>query len=118
MTPGEPMAVGFPASEEQTVRYRGRSSRELLRAAADALDDLGWDWHREGRRRLVASTPAGFRHGFFFNFGDRLIVEADDGEVWVRSEGKFALAWLDFGQHRANLNKLLDALEDFLDAPP
>jgi hypothetical protein len=112
------MAIGFPAWEEQTARYRGRSSRELLRAAADALDDLGWDWHREGRRRLVASTPAGFHYGFFLTFGDRVTVDADDGEVWVRSEGKFALAWLDFGQHRANLNRFLDTLEDFLDDRP
>jgi hypothetical protein len=109
------MPIGFPSYEEETAPFRGVERRKLLRAAEEALDELGWSWYDAGRWRLTASSPAGFFFLFFFTWGERVIVEVHDGEVWVRSEGNFPLAWLDLGQHRANINKFLERLEDVLE---
>jgi hypothetical protein len=108
------MALGFPAYHEQTADFRGVARKELRRAAEEALDDIGWSWHRDGRWRLVASVPAQFLV-ILFTWGAKLTVEVEEGDVWMRSEGTFALEWLDLGQHQANISKFLRRLEDVLD---
>jgi hypothetical protein len=112
------MAFGFPAYHEETARFRGVAREELRRVAQEALDDIGWGWHKEGRWRLVASVPAEFI-AIFFTWGAKLIVEIEEEEVWVRSEGTFVLAWIDIGQHQANTGKFLRRLDEILeDAAP
>jgi hypothetical protein len=108
------MAFGFPAYHEQTARFRNASRDQLHRAAEDAVDALGWTWRREGRWRLVASVPPSML-GIIVLWGQRVIVEADDDELWVRSEGSFPLLWVDFGQHHTNVNQFLRRVDDFLD---
>jgi len=112
------MAFGFPAYHEETARFRGVAQQELRRAAQEALDDIGWSWHKDGRWRIVASVPAGFI-AIFFTWGAKLIVEIEEEEVWVRSEGTFALAWFDIGQHQTNTGKFLRRLDEICeDAAP
>jgi hypothetical protein len=48
-------------------------------------------------------------------WGAKFIVEIDEEEVFLRSEGSIPIAWVDFGQHGANIHKFLKRLEDFLD---
>jgi hypothetical protein len=108
------MAIGFPAYHEETARFRNISREALHRAAEDAIDDLGWTWRREGRWRLVASVPASMMV-FIVLWGERLIVEVEDGELWVRSEGSFPLQWLDFGKHQTNIHQFLRRVEEFLE---
>jgi hypothetical protein len=109
------MAIGFPAYHEETAGFRNVSREALHRAAEDAIDALGWSWRREGRWRLVASVPPSML-GIIFMWGERLIVEVEEGELRVRSEGSIPLQWLDFGKHRTNINQFLRRVEDFLDA--
>jgi hypothetical protein len=108
------MAFGFPAYHEETARFRGVPRQELRRAAQDALDDLGWGWHREGSWRIVASVPAEFI-AVFFTWGAKVTVEVEEEEIRVRSEGTFALAWMDVGQHQANTGKFLRRLDEILE---
>jgi hypothetical protein len=108
------MAIGFPAFHEETAGFRNVSREALHRAAEDAIDALGWTWRREGRWRLVASVPASMMV-IIVLWGERLIVEVDDGELWVRSEGSFPLQWLDFGKHQMNTHHFLRRVEDILD---
>ena len=53
--------------------------------------------------------------GIIVLWGERVIVEVADGELWVRSEGSFPLQWLDFGKHQTNIHHFLRRVEDFLD---
>jgi hypothetical protein len=108
------MAIGFPAYHEETARFPNTSPEALHRAAQDAIDALGWTWRREGRWRLVASVPASMMV-IIVLWGERLIVEVEDGELWVRSEGSFPLQWLDFGKHQTNIHHFLSRVEDFLE---
>jgi hypothetical protein len=110
------MPIGFPAYDEDTVRFRGRTRSHLRDAAEAAFDDLKWTWRRDSKWRLVASVPMSLIMAFplIFSWGEKVIVEVDEGELFVRSEGAFALAWLDFGKHAANIHKFLDAVEDHL----
>jgi hypothetical protein len=108
------MAIGFPAYHEETVRFRNISRQGLHRAAEDAIAALGWTWRREGRWRLVASVPPSML-GIIVLWGERLIVEVEDGGLRVRSEGSFPLQWLDFGKHQTNIHQFLRRVEDYLD---
>jgi hypothetical protein len=108
------MAIGFPAYHEESARFRNISREALYRAAEDAIDALGWTWRREGRWRLVASVPASMMV-IIVLWGERLIVEVDDGELWVRSEGSLPLQWLDFGKHQTNIHQFLRRVESFLE---
>jgi hypothetical protein len=112
------MAIGFPACHEETVRFKGVPRTKLRRVAEDAFDDLGWTWRRDHRPRLVANVPIGAVMIFplFITWGERVIVEIDEGELIVRSEGAIPLAWLDFGKNQANVDKFLRRVEDFLEA--
>ena len=62
-----------------------------------------------GRVAALGSEVTGFVPG------QRVIVEIDDDELWVRSEGSFPLLWVDFGQHHTNVNQFLRRVDDFLD---
>ena len=108
------MPFGFPAYTEQTVRFRGSARKELARAALDALDDLGWRPLKDGPDRIRASVPNGFS-GIVMTWGANFFVEIDDEELFIRSEGAIAIAWMDLGQHSQNIRKFLDRLEDFLE---
>jgi hypothetical protein len=108
------MAFGFPAYHEETARFRGVAREELRRAAQEALNDIGWGWNKQGPWRIVASVPAEF-HVIFFTWGAKVTVEIDEEQVWVRSEGTFALAWFDLGQHQANTGKFLRRLDEILE---
>jgi hypothetical protein len=108
------MAFGFPAYTEKTVRFKGLSRKDLTRAAMDALDDLGWRPAKDGKACVRASVPMGF-HIIFLTWGAKFIVEADDGELFIRSEGIVPIEWMDIGQHGANINKFLDRFEEILD---
>jgi hypothetical protein len=105
------MAIGFPAYHEESVRYPDVPRAKLRTLAEDAIDDIGWTWRRESRWRLVANVPM----TLFVTWGERVIVEVDEEELFVRSEGLFALAWLDLGRHQANVHKLISRVEDFLE---
>jgi len=107
------MPFGFPAYQECVERFRGYSRKTLIRAAEDALDDLGWRPFRDGKWALRASVPMGM-HLIFMTWGAKFFVEADEEELFVRSEGAFPLEWMDLGQHGENIKKFLDRLEDFL----
>jgi hypothetical protein len=50
----------------------------------------------------------------FIIYSARFTVEADDGELFIRSEGSFALEWMDVGQHSSNIHKFLDRFDDVL----
>ena len=108
------MAFGFPAYSEQTVRFRGSSRKALRRAAFDALDDLGWRPDKDGRDCIYASVPNAF-HGIIMTWGAKFLVEIEDEELFIRSEGVIAIAWVDLGQHVQNIRKFLQRLEDFLE---
>src|SRR5262249_27459144 len=108
------MAIGFPAYHEETARFRGQDREKLRQAAEEALAEIGWRFRRDGRWRLVANVPMGF-YIIFLTWGARLTVEVEKGGLALRSEGVFVLEWLDIGQHKANINKFLDRLEDILD---
>jgi hypothetical protein len=107
------MAIGFPAYHEETARFRGASRAALRRASEDAFDDIGWTWRQEGRWRLIASVPPSMMVIFVF-WGERVIVEVDDGKLWVRSEGSFPLLWLDFGKHQTSIGLILRRVENLL----
>ena len=110
------MAIGFPAYHEETARFRNVSREALHRAAEDAIDALGWSMASRGP--LAAGRVGAAEHAWrsSFMWGERLIVEVEDGELRVRSEGSIPLQWLDFGKHRTNINQFLRRVEDFLDA--
>jgi hypothetical protein len=108
------MAFGFPAYTEQTARFRGVLRKDLSRAAFDALDELGWHPQEDGRDRICASVPNEFQ-GIMMTWGAKVFVEIDDEELFIRSEGSIAIAWLDFGQHARNIRRFLERLEDILD---
>ena len=108
------MAFGFPAYDEDTIRFRGRSRKMLARAVLDALDDLGWHAIKDGRDRFRASVPNEF-HGIIMTWGAKFIVEIEDEELFIRSEGSIAIAWMDFGQHARNLRRFLECLEDIME---
>src|SRR6516165_2536453 len=105
------MPFGFPAYQEESVRFRGVSREQLARAAEDALDELGWHPRRRGKWRLEASVPMGF-HVIFVTFGARFMVEADEERLHLRSEGAMPLAWMDLGQHSENIRRFLDRVDD------
>ena len=107
------MPFGFPAYQEQVARYRGVSAKKLLRASEDALDELGWRPQRDGKWRLTATVPMQF-YVIFIIYSGKFSIEADDAELFIRSEGAFALEWMDVGQHSANIRKFLDRLDDVL----
>jgi hypothetical protein len=108
------MPFGFPAYQERIERFRGVSRKDLRRAAEDALDDLRWNPRFDGKWRITASVPNAM-YGIFMTWGAKFIVEIDEEEVFLRSEGSIPIAWVDFGQHGANIHKFLKRLEDFLD---
>jgi hypothetical protein len=108
------MAIGFPAYHEESVRYPEVPRSKLRRAAEDAIDDIGWTWRRDTKWQIVASVPASMI-GIFIMWGERFIVRVLEVELFVRSEGSFPLAWLDFGKHQTNVNLFLRRLEDFLE---
>jgi hypothetical protein len=108
------MPFGFPAYTEDTVRFRGSSRKSLTRAVLDALDDLGWHPIKDGRDRIRASVPNEF-HGIIMTWGAKFIVEIEDEELFIRSEGSIPIAWMDIGQHSHNIRKFLERLEDFLE---
>jgi hypothetical protein len=108
------MAIGFRAYHEESVRYPDVPRAKLRRAAEDAIDDIGWTWRRDARWQIVASVPASMV-GIFVMWGERLIVRVLEEQLFVRSEGSFALQWLDFGKHQANVTKFLNRVEDFLE---
>jgi hypothetical protein len=108
------MPIGFPAYSEDTVRFRGTARKVLVRAALDALDELGWRPIRDSRDRIRASVPNAF-HGIFMTWGAKFLVEIDDEELFIRSEGSVTIAWMDFGQHSHNIRRFLERVEEFLD---
>jgi hypothetical protein len=108
------MPIGFPAYQEKSVRFRGRSRTELRHAADVALDELGWRSVKEGKWRYRASVPMGF-FVVFLTWGARLTVEVDEEEMFIRSEGAIPIEWLDIGQHGENIKRFLDRVEDVLE---
>jgi hypothetical protein len=108
------MAFGFPAYTEQTVDFPRVSRKDLSRAAFDALHELGWRPSKDGRDRIRASVPNEFI-GIMMTWGAKVLIEIDDGELFVRSEGSIPIAWMDFGQHARNIRRFLDRLEDILE---
>jgi len=108
------MPFGFPAYAEKSVRYRGATRKELIRAADDALAELGWQPYPDGKSRLRASVPIGF-YIIFLTWGARFLVEVEDERVHLRSEGSLPIEWLDIGQHDHNINRFLDRFEEILD---
>jgi hypothetical protein len=108
------MAFGFPAYQERIERFPGYARKELLRAADFTLDELGWRPRKGGKWRLVASVPNQMI-GIFMTWGAKFIVEVEEEEMFIRSEGSIAIAWVDIGQHSANITKFLRRLEDVLD---
>jgi len=108
------MAIGFPAYHDESVRFRDVPRAKLRRAAEDAIDDIAWTWRRDARWQIVASVPASMV-GIFIMWGERLIVRVLEEELFVRSEGSFPLAWLDFGKHQTNVNLFLRRVKEFLD---
>jgi hypothetical protein len=108
------MPIGFPAYTERTVRFKGRTRKELARIAEDALDELGWRPLKDGKWRLHASVPMGF-YVIFLTWGAKFTVEIDEAKLFIRSEGLVPIEWLDLGQHGANIKKFLDRFEDILE---
>ena len=108
------MPIGFPAYQERTERFRGHSRKALVRAAEDALEDLGWHPYEDHQGRLCASVPMGF-YIIFMTWGARFIVEIEEDELFIRSEGAIPLAWLDFGQHGENIKRFLQRFEEILE---
>src|SRR5438128_11850194 len=108
------MPMGFPAYAERSARFPGISRKELLRASLDALDDLGWRPRKDGPDFIRAYVPAGF-YMIFMTWGAYLTVEVEEDELFIRSEATTPLAWIDFGQHGANIKKFLARLEDVLE---
>ena len=94
----------------QSARFKGRRARKLRRVCEDALDELGWNWEEEDRWTLVASVPRTFR-----SFGEWLIVEIHDEELFVISHCRKKLQLVDWGKNRHNVNTFLDKFEDILD---
>jgi hypothetical protein len=112
------MPIGFPAYHEDTAPFRGRTRAELRAAVEDALDELRWTWRRDGKWRIVASVPASvamFFPLYFVTWGANFTVEVDEEELFLHSEGSIAIAWLDLGQHAANIRKFLEAVDDRLE---
>jgi hypothetical protein len=108
------MTIGFPAYDEETAKFRGVARKRLRRAVEDALEELRWHPRPDGKWRLRASVPNEFI-GIFMTWGARLLIEIEEEEVFIRSEGTIAIAWLDIGQHRRNIKRFLDMLEELLD---
>jgi hypothetical protein len=108
------MAFGFPAYSEDSVRFRGASSSRLLRAAEDALEDLGWRPTRTAKWRLQAAVPVSV-HVIFVTWGAKFIVDIEDEWLHLRSEGSIPIAWVDLGQHRSNIDRFLNRFEDLLE---
>lgn len=108
------MSFGFPAYEERVERFKKLSRKKLLHLSEDALVELGWGPHEDGKWSLRASVPPGL-HLVIMTWGARFTVDVDEGELFIRSEGSFPLEWLDVGQHSANIKKFLDRIEDILE---
>jgi hypothetical protein len=105
-------AIGFPPTAEGSARYKERSLDDLLGGVRSALDDLGWEWHRDGKTRFVANFP----FQFFVSNGEKVTIDVDrDGSIDVRSETTFLLAWIDWlGANQKHVDDFLRALADFL----
>jgi hypothetical protein len=100
------MPVGFPAYYEQRVFY-DCSTRELIEAIEDAFDMMRWNGYRVDRYRWTASTG-----WTFFSYGENITVELErDGEVHVRSEYCFPLAWIDWGHNSGNVRGFVARLD-------
>ena len=108
------MAFGFPAYHEERVRFRCSDS-ELLDAAEEALEDLGWSPHPVGKWRLRASTGISL-----WSWGERITVEVErDGRLFVRSACIFPTQCIDWGRNRKNIERLLREVDRvFEDARP
>jgi hypothetical protein len=108
------MPIGFPAYTEKTVKLKGSLRKEILRAAMDSLDELGWHPLKDGKWCIRASVPFHF-YLIFMIWGSKFTVEVEDERLFLRSEGLIPIEWLDLGQHSDNIKKFLDRFEDLLD---
>src|SRR4051794_39303939 len=106
------IAVGFPPEHKDRVYFRGVSDEDLMDAVYKALDRLGWSPRESGRWEGRASTPL----LPFVTWGSNVTVRAEgNGELFLRSQSVFPLAWIDWGINSNNVNTLLLKLEDVLD---
>jgi hypothetical protein len=104
--------VGFPPSHQERVYFRDVSDAELMDAVYEAFRRLGWSPHETGRWEISGSTP----WVPFVSYGSKVIARAEgDGELYVRSESSFPLAWIDWGTNHGHVNALLAKLEPLLD---
>ena len=109
------MPIGFPAYAEDAVRYRGVSRKKLRCTAEDALDELGWSFQYLDKWTLRASVPSEMIF-ILVTWGARFMIEIEDEELFLRSEGAIAIAWIDLGQHTHNIRKFLDCFDDLLES--
>lgn len=97
---------------KRSRRYDASWNR-LLDAVDAALEDIGASGIRWPDEDL-ARASMGFS---LFSYGEDLTVEVfDDGEVTVASECSFPLQLIDWGKNSRNCRRLLDAIDDRLDA--
>jgi hypothetical protein len=104
--------VGFPPTYTERVYFRRVSDAELMDAVDEAFRRLGWSPYETGRWEISGSTP----WVPFLSYGSQVIARAEgDGELYVRSQSSFPLAWIDWGTNHGHVNALLLKLEDLLD---
>lgn len=106
------ISVGFPPSYAERVQFRGVSDAELMDAVDEAFRRLGWAPRETGRWEIRGSTP----WVPFVSYGSTVTARAEgDGELHVRSQSSFPLAWIDWGTNHSHVNTVLLELEELLD---
>jgi hypothetical protein len=109
------ISVGFPPTYTERVCFRDVSDAELMDAVFEAFRRLGWSPYEAGRWEIRGSTP----WVPFVSYGSTVTARAEGhGELYVRSQSSFPLAWIDWGSNCSNVNTLLLRLEDQLDVRP
>jgi hypothetical protein len=101
------MAFGFPAYHQEEHDYRGCTRGELMGAALDALDELGWGGKDVGGWQVLGSTGVSF-----WSWGERITIKVRPGPaLFIRSHCSLPTQCIDWGRNRENVRRFLDEVE-------
>jgi hypothetical protein len=101
------MAFGFPArhSEDYVCEIPGANLRVLVRRA---LQVLAWSIKEESYGRIVASSSMNL-----VSWGEKIEIEfLSNTEISVTSKCLLPTQWIDWGQNKRNIKKLIRKIEE------